>query len=170
MLTWGTVVKNLNLTLIFNLLSFGIIVFLLARLLYKPAIRWLDSRRALEEERLRRAKEAEEEAQALLQRRREELAEANRAAREILARAEAEAQRILKEARAEARRQAQAILEEARAEAEREREELISELRRRYAELVILAASRVLSREVRREDHERLLEQMAQGIERGLLQ
>ncbi len=170
MLSWGTVVKNLNLTLIFNLVTFGLIVFLLAKFLYKPALHWLDSRRTLEEERLKRAEEAKREAEALLQRRQEELSEANRMARKILSRAEAEAQRILKEAREEARRQAQAILEEARAEAEREREEIVAELRREYAELVILAASRVLSREVRREDHERLLEQMAQGIKRGLLQ
>ncbi len=167
---WGTIVKNLNWTLILTIINFGLLVWVLKRLLYRRTLEWIERRRALEEERLQRAKKLEEEANALFQRRREELSEANRMAREILSRAEAEAQRILKEAREEARRQAQVILEEARVEAQREREEILAELKRQYADLVVLAASRVLAREVRREDHEALLSQMIQGIERRLLQ
>jgi len=164
---WDAIV-SINWTLLFTIVNFALLVWLLKRLLYKRALDWIERRRALEEERLARAKKAEEEANSLLQRRREELSEANRMAREILARAEAEAQKILKESREEARRQAKAILEEARAESEREREEIIAELRRQYADLVVLAASKILAREVRREDHEALIAELAGKIESRL--
>jgi F-type H+-transporting ATPase subunit b len=168
-LEWGTIVKTINWTFIFNILNFALLLWLLKRLLYKPALRWLDARRAREEERIARAKEAEERALALLKKREEELAEANRKAREILAGAEAEAQRILREAREEARAQAQVILKEAEEAAARAREEALAELQRAYAELVVLGASQILEREVRPEDHERLLAELTQRLDASLL-
>ncbi|MBC7093590.1 F0F1 ATP synthase subunit B [Candidatus Bipolaricaulota bacterium] len=169
-LEWGTIVKNINWTLILNLVNFALLLWLLKRLLWRPVLAWLDRRRQLEEERLLRAKDAQAQAEALLRRREEELSQANRQAREILARAEAEAQRLLREARREARDQAQRIIAEGEAAAGRAREEALAELRRAYAELVLLGASRVLEREVRPADHERLLAELTGRIDPRLLQ
>ncbi|HHE48603.1 MAG TPA: ATP synthase F0 subunit B [Candidatus Acetothermia bacterium] len=168
-LEWGTIVKSINWTFVFNLINFALLLWLLKRLLYKPALRWLDARRAQEEERLRTAKEAEEQAKALIKEQEERLAQANRRAQEILSAAEAQAQEMLKAAREEARVQAQVILKEAEEAAAREVEEALANLRRAYADLVILGASKVLQREVRPEDHQRLISELAQRIDARLL-
>ncbi|HAF70216.1 MAG: ATPase, F0 complex, subunit B, bacterial [Acetothermia bacterium 64_32] len=168
-LEWGTIVKSINWTFVFNLINFALLLWLLKRLVYRPALRWLDARRAREEERLAKAREAEEAARKLAQEREEALAQANRKAQRILEEAEAQAQKILKEARAEARLQAQHILQEAQASAARAVDEALAELRRSYAELVVLGASQVLEREVRPEDHRRLLSELSQRIDARLL-
>ncbi len=169
-LEWGTIVKNLNWTLVFNLIIFALLLWLLKRFLYRPVLAWLDRRRELEEERLRAAQEAQAQAQALLQEREAELAAANRRAREIVAQAEAEAQEIVRDARREARAQVQAILTEGEQAALRLREEALAALRASYAELVVLGASRILAREVRPADHERLLAELTARLEARLLQ
>jgi len=168
-LEWGTIVKTINWTFVFNLINFALLLWLLKRLLYKPALKWLDARRAREEERLRRAKEAEEKAQELVKKQEELLSQANRQAQEILSAAEAQAQEILKTAREEAHAQAQVILKEAEEAAARKAEETLADLRRAYADLVILGASKVLQREVRPEDHQRLISELAQRIDARLL-
>ncbi len=169
-LEWGTIVKNLNWTLIFNLLNFALLVWVLKRILFKPVLSWLDRRREVEEERLRRAKETEAQAEALLQEREAALGEANRRARELVARAEAEGQGILRDARREARAQVQAILAEGENAATRLRQEAVAALRDSYAELVVLGASQVLAREVRPADHERLLRELTTQVDARLLQ
>ncbi len=169
MTEWGTIVKNINWTFVFNLVIFALLLWLLKKFLYRPVLDWLDSRRAREEELLARAKQAEERARELAQSREEALRQANQQAQEILRKAEAQAQEILKQARAEARAQAQRIIQEAQTSAERAVEEALAELRRSYAELVVLGASQVLEREVRPEDHERLLEDLIRKIGPQLL-
>jgi len=168
-LEWGTIVKTINWTFVFNLINFALLLWLLRRFLYRPALRWLDARRAREEERLRAAREAEEKAQELVKKQEELLAQANRRAQENLSAAEAQAQGLLRQAREEARAQAHRIIKEAEEAAARAREEALTELKRAYAELVILGASQVLEREVRPEDHQRLLSELTQRIDARLL-
>lgn len=169
MLEWGTIVKNLNWTLILNIVAFVLLVWILKRLLYKPILTWLDRRRELEEKRLRDAAAAQAHAQRLLEEREALLAKANRRARAIVAQAEAEAQDILRDARREARAQVQELLVEGEKAAARLREEALADLRRSYAELVVLGASKVLAREVRTGDHERLLAELTERLGPQLL-
>jgi F-type H+-transporting ATPase subunit b len=108
-------------------------------------------------------------AEALKKRAEEELLAANREARAILARAEAEAQEILRQAREEAREEARRILKEAEKAAAKAQEEALLALRKAYAELVVLAAAQVLGREVRPEDHQRLLDELTARLGPNLL-
>lgn len=157
-------------TLLFNLVNFALVVLVVRWALRKWILPWLDARRVAEEARLRRAAELEAQAEELRREREEALAAANRRAREIVAQAEAEAQAILRQARAEARAQAQAVLAEAERAAARAQEEALASLRAAYAELVLQGAARVLAREIRPEDHARLLEELAARVDARLLQ
>lgn len=163
-LEWGTIVKNLNWTLILNILAFALLVWLLKRLFYKPVLAWIDQRRKIEEERLRDAAAAQADAQRLLEEREAILAEANRRARAILTQAEAAAQDTLRDARREVRAQVQALLAEGEKAVARLREDALADLRRSYAELVVLGASKVLAREVRARDHEQLLAELTERL------
>ncbi len=169
-LEWGTIVKNLNWTLLFNLAMFALLLWLLKRYLYRPVLSWLDRRREIEEEHLRAAQEAQAQAEDLLRARETELADANRRAREIVAQAEAEAQETLRAARREARIQAQSVVAEGEATAARVREEALVDLQSSYADLVVLGASQILAREVRPADHARLLAELTERVDKRLLQ
>ncbi len=168
-LGWETIIKSLNWTLILNVIAFLLLVWALKRLLFARAIAWVEARRKLEEERISQAKALEAEAQALRAQAEKELTEANRQARAILAQAQAEAQKILHRAREEAREEARRILKDAEAAAARVQEEAWTDLRKAYAELVILGAAQVLGREVRPEDHARLLADLTGRLGPGLL-
>ncbi|MGC9529701.1 MAG: F0F1 ATP synthase subunit B [Candidatus Bipolaricaulaceae bacterium] len=163
-LEWGTIVKSINWTLVFNLVNFALLLWVLKRLLYRPVLTWLDRRRAAEERRLRQAAQAEAEAQQLQQAREAELSRANRRAREIVAQAEAEAQQTIRRAKDEARRQVQVILEDAEQAAQRLQAEAMADLRRAYAQLVVAGATQVLRREVQPADHQQLIAELAQRI------
>lgn len=168
-LGWETIIKSLNWTLILNVIAFLLLVWGLKRILFARAIAWLDARRRLEEERISRAKNWEREALALRERAEEELLEANRQARAIRAQAEAEAQEILRRAREAAREEARRILQEAEAAIAHMQEEALMELRKVYAELVVLGAAQVLGREVKPEDHMRLLAELTSRLGPGIL-
>jgi len=163
-LEWGTIVENINVTLLINLVNFALLLWLLKRFLFRPAMTWLDQRRQAEQERIERAREAEAEAEGLRTQREEGLAEANRRAREILAQANADAQRIVREAREEARHEARRIAEQGEEAARKATQEALTELRRGYADLVVRGAAVVLEREVKAEDHGRLLEDLAEQL------
>ncbi|MGQ9700200.1 MAG: F0F1 ATP synthase subunit B [Candidatus Bipolaricaulaceae bacterium] len=168
-LRWETIIKSLNWTLILNIIAFLLLVWGLKRVLFARAMAWLDARRRAEEERISRAKTWEREALALRERAEEELLEANRQARAIRAQAEAEAQEILRRAREEAREEARRILKEAEAAISHMQEEALRELRKVYAELVVLGAAQVLGREVKLEDHMRLLAELSSRLGPGIL-
>ncbi|MFO8033578.1 MAG: F0F1 ATP synthase subunit B [Candidatus Bipolaricaulota bacterium] len=168
-LEWGTVVENINWTWVINLINFGILLWLLKRFLFRPASEWLEGRRNMEQQRLKRAKEAEAKGQAQLRQREEALADANRRAREIVSQAESEAQQLVRQARDDARRQAHQIVEGGEDEARRIKEEALAELRESYAQLVIQGAGSVLRREVRPEDHRALLEELGRELPERLL-
>jgi len=168
-LEWGTIVKTVNLTFLFNLLNFALLVWLLKRILYRRALGWLDARRELEQKRIATARELEARAQSLLRESEEKLTQANHQAQRILEEAQAQAQTILRQAREEARAQARRIVQEAEVAAARAKEEALAELKRAYAELVILGAQEVLAREVRPEDHLRLISELTGQLEARLL-
>ena len=166
---WETIIRSLNWTLILNVVGFLLLVYILKRLHFARVLAWLDARRKIEEERISRAKTLETEALALRKEAEEELQEANREARKILAQAEAEAQEILRQAREQAREEARRILKDAEAAAARMQQEALAELRKTYAELVVLGVAQVLGREVRPEDHERLLADLLSRLGPGVL-
>jgi len=88
-LEWGTVVKTLNWTFIANLINFAILLYLLKRFLYKPALAYLDRRRELIASRMEKARESEERAEELVAQREQELATAREQARRSLEEARA---------------------------------------------------------------------------------
>lgn len=166
---WETIIGSLNWTLIFNVVSFLLLLWLLRRILFKPALRWLEARREAEEARLNKAKALEAQAEALHKKAEAELAETNRLAREIVARAEAEAREILRRAREEAREEARRILQDTEKAVAQMKEKALADLRKEFAELVVLAAAQVLGREVRPEDHARLLNEFLARLGPGAL-
>lgn len=164
-LEWGKIVKSINWTLVFNLINFAILLYLLKRLLFKPALAYLDRRRGLIAERMRSAAEGEKRAEELVAEREAELAAARERSAEIIDGAKLRAAEMIQAAKDRAKVEAERIVTEARIQMAQERDRLIGELKDAYAEIAILAAERVLDREVKIEDHRRLLDQLLSEID-----
>jgi F-type H+-transporting ATPase subunit b len=166
---WAKIVKSLNWTLVFNLINFGLLILLLRWLLFKPAIAYLDRRREAIAARMTAAKTAEEHAVQLAATREEELAQARERATRILDDTRQRADEAIEEAKARAKKEADRIIEDARLQMEQERDQKLAELKAAYAEIAVLGAERVLDREIRVEDHRRLLDQLLEGIDEKTL-
>ena len=162
---WGKVVKNLNWTFIANLVNFAALLYLMRRFLYKPALDYLDRRREMIASRMEAARKAQEEAEKLVAQREEALKQAFEQAQRTVEEARAQAEEIITAAKDQAKVEAARIIEAARRETEKERAEMEKELRRAYAELAVLGAARVLNREVKLEDHRKLLDELLAEVD-----
>jgi len=147
-------------TLIAQIVNFAILFGLLYLVAYKPIMRMLD-------ERSRRIKESMEQTEAIKEQaaRAEEEAKkrietAAKEGQQIIARAVRTAEEIRQKAQQEAKPEAEAIIAKARLEIQRERDEAIAEMRRELADLTIMAAEKVIERELDREAHRQLIEKV----------
>ncbi len=161
---WGKIVKSINWTFVFSLVNFGIHLYLLKRLLFKPALEFLDRRREQIAGRIEAARQSEAQAQQLVVERESELRKAREHADGIFEEARKEAEAIIAKARGEAKNDAAKILSDGKLRLEQERDRMIHDLREAYADIAILGAERVLDREIRIDDHRRLLDQLLSEI------
>jgi F-type H+-transporting ATPase subunit b len=165
---WGKII-DFNWTLVINLLEFAVLLVLLRWILWKRVVKYLDQRRELIASRMAAAKMSEEKAAELVGQRETELAAVKRESAQILEEVRERAEKSLEEAKVRAREEADRILADARAQMEHERDRVLADLKAQYAEMVVLGTERVLSREVRIEDHRRLFDQLLEEIDESAL-
>ncbi len=162
---WGKIVKSINWTLLVaGVINFGLLLYILKRLLFKPALEFLDRRREQIAARIQAAKLSETQAQQLVSQREDELQQAHARIDEILEDARHQAEALIAKAKIEAKNDAAKIVADSKQRLEQERDRMIHDLREAYAEIAILGAERVLDREIKIDDHRRLLEQLMEDI------
>lgn len=138
--------------------NFLVLLYVLQRVLWKPVLRVLAERA----EKIREGLAAAEAARRERERTRQE-------AEAVMARARAEAQalseRIAKAAEdaaadivAKAKAESERLLRKARADAEQAQRQALAELRAQVADLAVLAAGRILEKEIDAQAHRRLVE------------
>ncbi len=161
---WEKIVRSINWTLVFSLVNFGILLYLLRRLLFKPALEFLDRRREQIAARIEAARQSESQAQQLVLERESQLQQARVRVEGILEGARSEAEALIAQAKKAAKTDAAKILSDGKHRLGQERDRMIHDLREAYAEIAILGAERVLDREIRIDDHRRLLDQLLEEI------
>lgn len=141
-----------------SIVQFLVLFLLLRAILWGPVTRALDARAARIKEGLDAADAAKREREQMQQEVARLLDQARREAKEISDRttkaAEAAAIEIRKEASAEGER----IRERARADAKQLHDQTLSQLRGEVASMAVLAASRILGKEVDERAHRELIE------------
>ncbi|MEC9278337.1 MAG: F0F1 ATP synthase subunit B [Chloroflexota bacterium] len=153
--------------LITQIISFGILFFILSKLLYKPLVSLMDQRA----EKIREGLEASDMA-------REQAARSEEAIQQQLVEARVEGQKLVAEARetADKFREEEMVrvrddieLERVRAEAniQRERDAAIEDLRREFAGLAISAAEKVVRSSLDEEGHKELIESVLEESTSG---
>jgi F-type H+-transporting ATPase subunit b len=146
--------------LIAQFVNFGVLLFIMWRLVLPPVRKMLDERR----ERIRESLEAADRmrAQAVDAERQvqAQLDEGRVRAQELVAQAQAIAKRIEDEARARAVTQVEQLRERAVADIQLERDSAIAALRREFADVTISAAEKVINQSLDRSAHQRLIEEV----------
>jgi len=148
-----------------TILTFLVLVALLAKFAWVPLLAALEARRQTIAAALDDAQKAKEELQRVQQDSQRLLTEARREADGIITRARADADRFREEMRAQASTQASAIVKNAERQIQEETARALVQLRRESVNLSFEIASKILRRTVSPADHERLVEEMVTKLE-----
>ncbi len=134
--------------LIWQAVGFAIILFVLYRFAYKPLLNVVDERRARAQEIVDKSDQIRKEALESEQRTRDILANAQREAQQIIASATTRQKQIVDETSAKQRQVEEQEIAKARQQIAAERDAAITQLRHEFADLAVLAASRIVRREL----------------------
>lgn len=134
--------------LIAQIVNFVLLLFILRAVLYKPVTNMLESRKQRIAEGLQAAEVARREAEAERAQLQQQLDQERREALDRIAAASKRGETLASEIEANARQEAQRIVADAREDAARERDRIIAEAQDQVAELALLAAEKVLGREL----------------------
>lgn len=135
---------------------------------YKPVTKMLLEREEKIEGAINDAAQKREEAEALLAKYQEQIQGARNEAQAIIANATKVGEEMKEEIVNNAREEAAKSLERAKAEIEREKAKALAEIKAEMATLVVLAAGRVIDKELSPQEHERLIKDFI--VEAGELQ
>lgn len=141
--------------LIAQIFNFFILFLVLRRFLFKPIVNMLETRKQRIADGLQAAEMARREAETERAQLQAQIDAERREAMERVAAASKRGETLAAEIESSARQDAQKILEDARNEAVRERERIIAEAQDQIAELAMLAAEKVLGRELSSRDAQR---------------
>lgn len=144
--------------LVFQLVAFVMLMLLLKRYAFKPITGLLDQRAERIRLSMEQADRIERQLAETEQRNAEILSEARREAQSIVARARELADAQIAQARTAAQEAGQQQLDQSLAQLRAEEQRVMGEIRRQAADLVILAASRVVRQELDPRKHAQLIE------------
>ncbi len=152
---------------IWTIVVFLVLLFLLKKFAWGPLLGHLEARRETIEKSLRDAQQARQELERLNRESSGILNRANAEAESILARSHADSEKLRKEMKQKAREEADVIIREARNQIEAETGKALRQIRAEIADMSVMIASKLLERNVTREDNRELIEETLKQIESG---
>ena len=150
---------------IWTIVTFLVLVGLLARFAWRPLLDALDRRQEAIRKSLDDAKQAKQELERLRTESARILAEARTEADAIISRTRADAGRAAEEMKVKARADAENIVRNAERQIELETSRAVQKIRTEAVDLSIAIASKLLQRNLTREDNERLIGETIKEIE-----
>ena len=157
---------GVNITLVMQILNFGILLLILYGFLWDPMLRFLDERRRTIKRRLDDAEENRKQAQHVLQERQDELARIRRERADVIEQARSMGEQEGDQIVERARRGAQRIVAQTDERIDEQVRAARAALRREMAELASRIAARVLQREVSPEDHDEIIRAMLSELDK----
>jgi len=147
-------------TLLAQIINFAILLGLLYLVAYKPIMRMFDERSRKIRESMEQTEFIKEQAAQAEEEAEKRIEEAAKEGQEVVVRAVRTGEEVRREAQQEARQEAESLIARARMEIQRERDDAIDELRKEFADLTILAASKVIDRSLDKEAHRQLIDKV----------
>jgi len=150
---------------IWTIVTFLVLLSLLAKFAWRPLLAALDSR----QETIRKSLDDAQQARQELERLNKESAEIIRTARveaeSIISQGRADGERLREEVRQKARAEADHIVKNAERQIQLETGRALQQIRREAVDLSVMIASKIIQRNISKEDNERLIEDALKQIE-----
>ena len=150
---------------IWTILTFLVLVALLAKFAWRPLLQALESR----QESIRKSLDDAQKAKQELERLHAESAEIIRQSRveadAIVTRSRGDAERLREEMKQKARAEADAIVKNAERQIQLETGRAVQQIRREAVDLSVMIASKLIQRNLTKEDNERLIEEALKQVE-----
>lgn len=143
--------------LFWQMVAFGILVFLLWKFLHKPILAMLDERRERIAQGMQDARKATEYAETARQEMEEQRAEARKEGQAILAQANEMSEKLREQILEQAREDSRKMMEKAKEEIEADRARSMAELEKQVAGLAVAVSQSVLKEAIDEETHRRLI-------------
>jgi len=150
---------------LWTILTFLVLLVLLAKFAWKPLLALLDRREEMIRQSLDDAEKAKHELQRLQQESKEILSKARVEAQSILAKSRSEAEKLKGELRQEAKVQADSILRDAEKQIQVEMEKAIAGIKNEVVDLSLLVASKLIKKNLSKEDNQSLIEESLKQVE-----
>jgi F-type H+-transporting ATPase subunit b len=143
--------------LFWQMVAFGILVFLLWKFLYKSILSMLDERRERIAQGMQDARKATEYAETARQEMEQQRTEARKEGQAILAQANEMSEKLRQEILDQARDDSRKMMEKAKGEIEADRARSMAELEKQVAGLAVAVSQSVLQETIDEETHRRLI-------------
>jgi F-type H+-transporting ATPase subunit b len=150
---------------IWTIATFLILLWLLAKFAWRPLLAALEQRQETIRKSLDDAQQAKQDLERLNADSRKILNEARVQAEQILSQTRTDASRLRDELKQKAQSEAAGVIKNAERQIEMETARAIQQIRNEAVDISIAIASKVLERNVTREDNERLIEETFKQIE-----
>ena len=157
---------EINRNLLFSAITVLVLYLILKHFFFEKVHKFMEARKAAVQDNLDRAKATEEEAQALLSEYQATLSNAEEEKRAIIKEAKAEADRRADAIVGEAKIQAQRIVSEAHENMRAEEEKAVVQLKKEVSSLAVLAAERIMQRELDEKSQQALVDQVLEEAAR----
>ena len=150
---------------IWTILTFLVLVTLLARFAWRPLLQALDSRQELIRKSLDEAQQARQELERLQHESAQIIRQARVDAEAVVAQSRSDAARLRDEMRQKAKAEADGILRNAERQIQLETQRALQHIRHEAVDLSVMIASKILQRNLTREDNEKLIEEALKQVE-----
>ncbi len=154
---WTFLLQAINIIIILSALYF---------LLWKPVVKALTNREEKIEENLKEAAAAREKAEEALTSYQQQIDQAHQEAQAILEQATKLSETTRQEILAQAKQEADRILEQARRDIEKEKKAAMDNIRSQAADLILMATTKILARNLSAGDQEHLIREALAEVER----
>lgn len=143
--------------IIWTIITFGVLLFVLRLVAWKPLLGMLEERERTIRESLEQARQAKDEAEKLMAQHREMLARARQEMAAIIEKAQRDAEQRRADILARAHREAEEKAKQFSEDLERQKRAAIREVKTQSVDLILTAASRLIQASLDEEKHRRLV-------------
>jgi F-type H+-transporting ATPase subunit b len=160
-------VIDINGTVIVELITFLVMLAILARWVYPEIVRLAEARQQAVAEQLREAEKARADAEARLQEAQAKLEDARKTAQQVVEAATKSGEQVRQDLKTRAEEEARRVSENARKEIDAERARALQSARDEVANLVVVATQKVIGESLDDARHQRLIEKAIEEVASG---
>lgn len=155
---------SINATLIGQMITFSLLVWLTMKHIWPPIIAALEERKAKIAEGLAAAEKGQEEIRLAEKKAKSVLKEAKEHSAEIIGSAQKRANELVEESKLQAKKEGERLLEAAKAQIEQEMLQARENLRKEVSSLALRAAEQILKEEIDKAKHQDILNRAAEQL------